>query len=157
MTGELYQYITMRSSTIGFMLYAILTKLWKILKRFRSFSLLQDADARTGFIWEIHTYLYTCDLFDELLPPPTVQVKELSGFRDHMLPNLHIYKHFHRTVKWNQRCIYTNNNPIHLQPTYMTTLPEEQKNRYKWMLCRTQYIAFCISEGEIPSRNVTQA
>ena len=56
-------------------------KVMKDFKKLQEFSLLQDVDARTGFIWEIHTQFYKSDLFDELLPPPTVQVKSCQVTR----------------------------------------------------------------------------
>lgn len=91
--------------------------------RLQEFSLLQGSDARTGFIWEIRTRIYESNLFDQLLPPPSVQVQELSGYEDQMLPELPTYYFFHPTEKKNQRrCTYTNNKPMQLQPTSMVSL-----------------------------------
>eukprot|EP00984_Skeletonema_dohrnii_P015942 scaffold7000_cov156-Skeletonema_dohrnii-CCMP3373.AAC.1 len=92
--------------------------------RLQEFSMLQGADARTGFIWEIHTNLYKSNLFDRLLPPPSAQVQELPGYEDKMLPELQTYYHFHpeEAHTHKRRCTYTNNNPMQLQPTSMVSL-----------------------------------
>ena len=93
--------------------------------RLQEFALLQDADASTGFIWEIHTPFYQSNLFDRLLPPPSVEVQELSEYEDQMLPELPTYYYFHpeeaQGRKQEQRCRYTNNNPMRLQPTSMVS------------------------------------
>ena len=92
--------------------------------RLQEFSLLQGSDARTGFIWEIRARIYESNLFDQLLPPPSVQVQDLSGYEGQMLPELPTYYYFHpkEKKKKNQRCTYTNNNPMQLQPTSMVSL-----------------------------------
>ena len=92
--------------------------------RLQEFSMLQGADARTGFIWEIHTNFYESGLFDRLLPPPSAQVQELPGYEDKMLPELQTYYYFHpeEAHTHKRRCTYTNNNPMQLQPTRMVSL-----------------------------------
>lgn len=92
--------------------------------RLQEFSLMQETMARTGFIWEIRTSFYESNLFDQLLPPPSVQVQDLSEYQDQMLPELRTYYYFHpKEIESNrQRCVYTNNNSSRLQPTSMVSL-----------------------------------
>lgn len=89
-------------------------------KSLQDFSWRQKADAKTGFVWEIHRSLYTSNLFDfgALLPEPPKQIIDSTEYREDMRPLLTSYRYFHPENRRDWGCLYTNDHddvPSHMK------------------------------------------
>lgn len=81
-----------------------------------------------GFIWEIHRSLFESDLFNKLLPEPTMINRD--NYDATMKPMLPSYRHFHPEIDGDPGCVYINiEDKENYVPTKRRMLLEELKSR----------------------------
>ena len=119
-------------------------------RKLQEFSWSQEPNAKTGFIWEIHTSIYTSNLFDKwLLPNPSEDtMQKAPEYRKKMQPYLPSYHYFHQKSR-KHGCRYTNDHQVDTDPTHMKILRERIKRQVRsHSLKNSIYGYFHIRRGD---------